>query len=563
MAEWVIRAEGVNFDHTVFHTQNLAVIRGASAALETAMTFGASDSLTAAMNGGQSVLAQRCQALRIAGRPIYVGASQLAWHIDGATSDQARQIAQDFRDWLATPDKRGNAPPTEFMSILVDVGEVRTSGHEGEFHGVSRAHIATRYRQMRAPNFPGFAGQRIGGTISDRLAAICPIDGRRPIGTQAAGHTVWVPRDRYPRAVIAEGADDDGRRKPIIVSPGVARLMHYGRRRRVEIYNDLLGELGPFGDTDLVKSFDEIVADPPDGLSRSAEGKMAVIHVDGAGFGALRDRVGPVEGLGAFAKLAQGLMDTLLATAVSRFVNARSDDKRYRTISIDEAGNDTRPIRFETLLRAGDEFSVVVPGWLAWDLTGEWFRTAEAYNARDDVRRLLDGDRLTLRVGCLICSQSTPIRKARGLAYRLQEEARCADRGQGAALFQILESVEAPEPDGGFVDLRQARYGVRAPALFGFGADTFGHTEAHIRALKGDLPRSQLRKLIGRLQGVSGVAAASELIDRGLRGSDASKITAQHLLDPRLNHDPGDPPDFSLKILDDLWDYVDPFEVGP
>lgn len=563
--DWMIRAEGVNFSATVFHTPNLAVIRGASATLETAMTLAASEALGAAAARGVSLLREETDALaarngRSSGEAIYVGASQLAFRLSAATRTEALALAQALRDWLAQdetdPAKDPPMPPKHEMSILVDVAAIHPAAATAaepfahEFEAANRAQFATRYRQMRAPNFPGFDSVAIPAGY-DKSQAVCPVDGRRPLGEP--NDTVAVPADRYPAAPTVDGV---GRRRLIRVSRNAKALMDYGRRQRTELYREFDVNLG---EDDFVTDFEEIVADPPGDLSVSARSKMAVLYVDGAGFGDLRDEIAPRRGLAAFAGVAEGLMFKLLKEAVQRF--AKGGVKRYRMQPPQGDWRTMPPLRFETLLRAGDEFTVVAPAWTAFELIRLWFAHAEEYAAKPEVMSVTGGKPLRLRIGCLICDPKTPIRRARSLAYLLQDEARGHE--SGGALIEVLESLEAPEPDEGFTEMRRARYGRANGALFSIPGKDFAAAEAHLLWLKERLPKAQLRRLIDKLEGVF-PADANEAATQALTRSEAHEdVRAEHVLSPLLGYADGLPPAFAPKRIYELWDYALPLDPPP
>lgn len=543
---WILRAEGVNFGHTVFHTQYLAAIRGASVTLEQ----------------GMQEAARWLAAQPVPGTLVYCGASQMVWRLEGIGKSDALDWAERLRQWFSTDHGR-DAAPTRFLSIMVDIAGIRPAPGDtdsvAEFHAINRAHLANRYRQMRVAQFPGASPRKLDTVVDTTFKAVCPIDRRRPVGDHERD-TIPVPEDSFPDAIRIGDARNE--RKRILVSPSIAALVRFGRHKRRQFYTEAMPDLGEkLNATDQINSFGELIEAPPVGPSVSARGKMAVLYVDGAGFGALRDRMaqsGP--GISKFAELAETLLGGLLQRAVSRFLNDGGD--AYLLDTVDDAGKDVRKLRFETLLRAGDEFCVVVPAWTAWEVMGDWFEHTAEFNATH-VEDLKGTEGLSLRIGCLICSEKTPVRRARSLAYGLQEEVKAGDCA-GGAIVQILESVEAPEPTAGFAEMRERLFGTGNPAHFVIPDSAWTARTDHIVGLKRLLPRSALRKMIQRSVEEAEHAVSTEairtMVAASLERSDATGIEVDELLSPMLNHSPAVPANFSLKFLDDLWDYVDPFE---
>ena len=175
-------------------------------------------------------------------------------------------------------------------------------------------------------------------------------------------------------------------------------------------------------DLGFASSFEDIVADPPKGLPPNVAGKLAVVHIDGNGFGALRGEVHKRGGDEAVGRLSADLelkRGRLLARLLSWMLAAERPTMRIVRKAKDEP--DER-LRFETLLWGGDEMCFVLPAWHGWDCIGEIEDEIGAWRVIDEPDRAL-----TCAVGMVFASAKTPIRDLRRAADHLAEAAK--DRG--------------------------------------------------------------------------------------------------------------------------------------
>jgi len=433
---WV---EGVDFDATLFDTSDLSTVRGSSLAL---------------LRLGDVVIGQLRRASDIAVDRVFNGASQAAYRLTGAmaainaaTADAlARLNAEDGRNGL----------PCAHLSIVHGLGFVGPAGADAALKAAQAKARAMQQRKISVP--PAVEAEAKRPCAFDRLrGAAVPI----PLGST------------------------DGKPDIKLASRSVAARRAFGRAQRQAFYRDLLpaellataGHAVSDGDARFADSFEEIVADPPDWVPAGARNKIAVLYLDGNGFGAVRDRIAKNKGLAAALTL---FSDQLTALQRTRLLPG----------ALRAAPWDGSPkARFETLLWGGDEVRFVVPAWRALDLatavmtdfaSGGWS---------------IEGETLTFTGGLVIANYKTPIASLVRATEDLVDTLKDADRDASQIAIEVLESVEIPAD--GVVAGRSRLLGL-APgdpaAYFALAGANLEETVEQIRGLKQSLPASQLQR---------------------------------------------------------------------
>jgi hypothetical protein len=166
------------------------------------------------------------------------------------------------------------------------------------------------------------------------------------------------------------------------------------------------------------------------------DGKMAVIYIDGNGFGerqfkylkaAIDKGEDGTDAQITFDHKIQQERIEFLTNTLKDFVGHRYDD-----------GMDDTTIRLETLLWGGDEMLFVLPAWLGFEFLQRFYQSAETW-------KLSDGAPLTHAAGIVFCKAKSPIRiiqkLAKALAERVKEE---CSREQSAWDYMVLESMDYP-----------------------------------------------------------------------------------------------------------------------
>lgn len=517
MAQWLLRIEGVNMGASVTDTQDLATLRGGSLAL-----------LDAPRRAGKVLDGLRAQGAVETWSLVTCGASQGMYLLSCGDPGAVERAVADALSGLAAPGVEAEEV-YRHLTIMVDMVEIDPAGGIGA--AMVRAEAANRLRQMTSPTmrFPG-AG-----------AAPCPVDRVRPAKIE-----ISHPKHKRVSASVA------------------ARRAYGGTRdrdgRRLGFYVNDLG-FAPADVPIICDDFAELIETGLD-LRESLEGKIAVVHMDGNKFGNLRTRlletsgVSPDKALAHFGTHLQELRRQMMVELHSLIRRKIADD----------GGK----LKIETLEWGGDEARWVLPGWLALDFVGALFELSRGWTipALGDCPALP----LTHAVGLVVCNVKTPIRQATALSKELTDLAKEAGPVDSCQ-WEIIESVDIPD------DLLSAHHRV----VFGdiprqaltLPAKDWDDAMAHMRALTGALPRSQLYRLL-RLAAATGALRKADSGDPAVKDVKAelrhtldhngyqlngNKMSEHHLLGPPM---PGVAAGalVPLAVLAQLWDYLDPFRKG-
>ena len=441
MATCYLRIEAVNFNETVFDTNDLSATRGASFAC---------------------LIAPRLLIKAIAGRQqwpcemIYSGASQAAAKIDcdGDLADAENNVSRSLQAFLAgqsEPADQENAIDglsqqdreawTQLASLLPELTFSFAMAEASGDYYVDRCKLeaSLRQRQLQQPSVPPVT-RRPGSW------AVCSLDGFRPTSASAE--------------------ETAGQGRPL--SNSVARRRRIGREMRRTFYSRYaaVDDISEFA-----QSFEDLTRDPPSPdelpvalkgkLPVALKGKMSLIYFDGNRFNAHRHRLltgpgaasAPVEAERKFSEAVAHARNRLLGSVL-----AMLKEPGRANWCPDEKGGPGR-LRFETLLWGGDEALFVVPAWSAFRIAGQLLKDFSEPRNWD-----VEGHALTHAMGLLICSYKTPIRLAQGLAKELAEEVKTPGRDDAPPSrlnYLILESVEIPSE--GLAAFRKSHYGVGNP----------------------------------------------------------------------------------------------------
>jgi hypothetical protein len=559
MTSWLVRVEGVNFDATVYDTNDLSTVRGGSLAL---------------LKLGEEVAA----ALRKIGiaKPelVYSGASQCVFTFDrsGDEASVAQAVRSAITERLRSMPGGPNQPPLAQMTIVIDIAKLPDRNPQTEDKALKQAEARNHTQQFR--------GWTIAPLPFDPLARQAdPFDRVRP-----ASEMTRLPHDKVNDPY---GDDQHGQRCELSVS--VARRRDYGRRARQSFYAE---ELTGSSD-DLIRmltnsrhdprimfadSFQDIVAGGEQlrrVLPPALENKIAVVYADGNSFGKIREdkKVGPKR----FSKEIGPLRRKLLA-AVLRWYLRGIDDPRYReAFAVEGAtqqGKRRLGLRLETLLWGGDELVFVMPAWLVFGFLRGFFDETAGWQ--------IDHFRLTHAVGVVIAHVKTPIRQMQQIAKEAANMAKDAGlRDTNSVTFEIFESL-AP-PDTGLAGQRATMFGAAEDELerltrwLAIPGEEFAEFDRRMGMLKGvnsddGFPRSQIydalravRRKGGMLIDSAGTKAVEDhLAAYSQRAGGAAKRT---LLDCHLPPDWPDGPEkrpapMALYLISQLWDYARPFETN-
>lgn len=534
MPDFLARVEAINFGSTLFDTEDISTIRGASLTLEI---------------GIARLVREHTRSHEV----LYVGGSQAAFVLRGIEDAGARKFAADLRQSLRAAvnfpfgkPEFSDPAPTGHMLFAVEAVPIVGGGVAA---ALARSQALVRRRQLRAPTVvaPEAYALQDGEHPRD---VICRVDSKRPISPDK-GAEMFVRTGQFAEAPH-DKATDHGETTRVRLSHRSTDLREFGRSARGELYRELLGaDAAPLDGFSFSQSFEDIVADPPDGLPISVRGKIGVLYFDGVGFGAIRNDYISRGEPDRFSQAVRDLFQDVVRRLLVTFAESSGSDtqQRYLVTRWDPKVAANRPhLRLETLMLGGEDYCVIVPGWLAWWTARHVLEAVERFAS-------VTADPLKLRCGALICDSRTPIRGARRLADAMCNADDLRSLADNAVQFHVIESVEVPDDA---LEMQRAKlFGVPDAAPFCFTLNQFQKVEEDVIFLKRALPRSQLYKLIKQLE--RGREAPHALVEAALERSDRAEVSDPAELMRRLPGPDELKPLFGLKLLAMLWDYVDPF----
>ena len=580
---WLL-VEGTSYDATIFDTDDLATIRGASWSL-----LELPDLLPLALShaAGGSITV----------RPVFTGASQGLYELT---------IQGPLPGGLGTTDliTRLFSYPAGFRPSIE--AALAASGQAGTLPGLAEALVHMRFafglceaadhpdptaatlallRRRLATNQYGSLDVDLPQPMAmderfDVLVASAMSDRRFKEGAALAKELKggFVPLDwpctidkSRPRADFAWRSRPGGApTRDVPVSASVAGRRNFGRAGRRRIFYRRhagvdVGEGFSFAD-----SFEEIAVDgkKPAGVPDTSFRKMAVLAMDGNAFTEIRRAYlaacateasglggGHGEALASFSKLLIEKRKVLLGGLLDLFL--REERLRLAKPSRRKTDHETdrqNVLRLETLLWGADEAALVFPAWAIQDVLGCF----EVLLQSDAGRLELPGGEvlpLSYSIGIVLCNFKTPIRLARKLAEELSQSAKAQAKlraGQttaGKPLLDRLESMVDIAVLGG-IDAPARSLGAERKALFNTDPEKQGRVfpfplagatrmlDAFV-ALKGEpgqrgigVPRAKLAAILdkavrGRELGLHRSEAIGEL--HGLLGSPRYRSGTDHV----------------------------------
>lgn len=407
MGRWFLRVEGVNFDDVIFDTVDLSTRRGGGLLLLDAIDH---VHRWLACPSGKAT-----SGMTVA--PIALGASTGLFDVCGIDRTAAKSLADDLRVELSN----GSIPATAtvpsiplglgtFVVDLLEVDAHASAADEGL--AIERLIAANRWRQLQQPTISmiGINGGR------SSLGSPCELDRVRPAEqvTAAPGGGHWS----------LCGSVGDRRR--------------YGSVAKQRLYETEAGLKGLV----FTNDFHELATHSKPGHRLS--GKIAVIHLDGNGFGAIGHQRRMTGGAAAFRRWSEGVRThhrTLL------------NDLLHRCNGPDWKVPLSGKIRLETLIWGGDEILWVVPAWKGWEVV-EWFLSQP---------HGIDGKAVTYGAGMVFCGVKAPIDGISNLAIALGKTAKGARPSTNGVAYEVLESFDdIPGELGEHRDRRLPRAGAAA-----------------------------------------------------------------------------------------------------
>lgn len=443
-----LQVEAVNIYATLFDTGQLSVIRGGSFLLALAMSeipVRFRDDLERLSSGAS------------------VGLYRIKGQADPAT------IEGRVVDWLRDDPRFGLFT---FVVARCAAAELQTA----------KAVLAAKVRREQLRQLTGVP-DRVAG---DAARQPCALTGKRSC----------VPGQDPPRQLGDQRCS---------LSTSVAQRWKQGEQLKTGLYLQTLAaattitpqRLERIAGVGYAPDFERL-ADSPS--FRCLNHKMAVIYLDGNGFGAIQRRhvKTPADQI-AFDDRIQGYRAEFLATLLEALIDRRVAQVPLLETHCTPEQNPGLALRLETLLWGGDEMTLVVPAWLGFDVLQLFYHFAANWRFKEP---------LTHAGGIVFCHAHTPIARMRQLAQTLADDVKAwmqASHSQGNFFdYMVLESIDYPV-EASLEPFWAHRYGgvaarrtpLRAPA------DWFGAGRAAAGRLLGGtgLGRGQVFRLARRIAG--------------------------------------------------------------
>lgn len=307
---------------------------------------------------------------------------------------------------------------------------------------------------------------RVQQTRARRFAMPHPIDLPDWSVSQAAGDC--AARSGLRGVVIdrrGHGADRFEER----VSAGVLDRRLFGRSARRGIWLRLLREAGEAALVDRIiheridfadqlrHLLPNAALDPPHALTPAISGKIALIHLDGNGFGAKRALLKDAASHGALSDRLRAIHARLIARVIGDALDEGGNGARLW------ADGDVRRVRIEPLLLGGDELVIAVPAFCALPLLALMQDHLIGDELDEDwlmESRRAEDRRLTHAAAIVLANQKTPIRHLRSAAADLVDLVKLAASGRKGFATGILTMEGFALPHGGIEAVLDNHYAV-------------------------------------------------------------------------------------------------------
>jgi hypothetical protein len=448
MTSFLIRIEGCNFRTTLYDTDDLSTIRGASRAYLDITEYW---ERPLSQFGGAELIVR--------------GASDALYRLTMDDGVVREELDRKIGGMVRRPDPDGGTLGAliPHLTFVWSVAE-ESDNYESDLLRLS-AHCSERRLRTFNVDVPVSIGQ----------PRPCSIDRVRPVGV--VGYKT------------ARGTQD--------VSKSVQLRREYGRAARQGFYEKELCEEPRFGFTNDFPA----LASEVKGLNPSICSKAAVIYFDGNKFTALRNKAifGDSRDKNDSRQAHRAFSDALREARRKMLRVLLAECERFEDAMFVYDGDGEKKLRFETLLWGGDEAMFVLPAWIVLGAIG---RIAEAFEGPEWRHR---GMRLSHSMGVVICNHNTPIAVTRKLASEIADGAkplamkdRSLEDQENIFSLQVLESVEPPQEN--LKDFREKLYGTGNPQAFALTGSAevrqFHELLDRFQAVEGGLPRSQLFRMI-------------------------------------------------------------------
>lgn len=523
-----LRVEAVGFRSFIEDTSDLNTIRGGGLIALNA----ARDLATRGLGLDAGLAAQRVVAAEASIAVVDLGLLR---------PSQAKKLRADLADWLA--NERDYRDAVFVVDIVASQGTYAAD--------LQRLTLSNRVRQLQEPSlvFPEW-----------RSAVPTPPSNRNSPAWPAC------EEDRVRPVIPGVHNDLEADEKRQWISRATATRRRIGKEAKKDFY--VREAQLPVEDADefvhgFSWDFQQLSSFPPSGAEH-LRGKLAVIYVDGNGFGKILETVAtnPTEHR-RFSDRVVGHRRQYLSALLQ--VMRGTDDRwpnSWRVVPVSKDGEvpSKRTWRLEILLWGGDEFMLVVPAWQGWETLSLFFECCSPpgcptlrFESRDSKGAPLAEYPLKFGAGLVFTHHKAPFHRVSDLARNLCRLAK-TDRTRNAYACAVLESFDN---FGASIEDSILRQGFIAPGetvadLFTFPGEGMRRIADGVRALKTgrpEFPRSRIHDLAK--QGLAN-ARAKALLPRHLATFSDEVNAMENQLGGRA----------MWLHLASLWDYVVPEEAG-
>ena len=457
MNKYYLRIEGVNLDNFIFDTQDLSTIRGGSL-----MLIEAPEKVEKWLKE-YSKTNTNIEDIKV----ITKGASWGLFRFNVENDAQAILVAESVREQFKKDSEYCHA------TFVVDVLPI--SGENNYTTIRKKLTALNRGRQLRSPSL----------AVSKLPNPDVPVKITRDNGKKVFN----VCELDYVRPAASIGIfKEDEETVEKALSSSVFSRRKFGREgKRKEWYEKITGinDLPSF-----INDFHELAMPSAGQDFGKLNNKMAVIYVDGNGFGKLQSRVCTDEE--KQKKFDLKIRTEFQAGALGYLLNVIKDDSDFKTCEKNDDGS-TKPgkIRLETFLWGGDEIIWVVPAWKGWWMLGKFFEHVEKS------WKFPENNPLTLAAGLVFCHYKAPIHRITRLAKDLGDMAK-QDRSRNLVAYEILESFDHAGIDPKELRQRRLPRQVAFQELLLDGSHMFEIIEP-MQELKQEIPKRRIHQMVHQL----------------------------------------------------------------
>ncbi len=393
-----------NFDHVIDDTQQLSVRRGTSIFLR---------ELT------HRELPSWLAELKLSYKAISTGASTGLYEICDANR---RGFEKELKEWL-------NTLPRRYFTFSYAIATAEEPENFSQQVRSLQNEVNLARQQGLSLSLAGLCDEGTGENGKDGVPFACQWDGVRPAKSGSLTRK-------------ENNEDQSYHLSPSVVSRYFSGRTYQGKDGSKEvdvqtikqafIKTETDNEIDEFFTYDLEQLGSFPTHAKPFSNFSNLNNKMAVIYIDGNGFGARRKALATSEDYKNFDDAILDARKTFLTDLFDTWKNREAFLNRHIDTTKDRQNKPH--CRFELLQWGGDELLFIVPAWLGFPILQQFFQTPFTWDEKP----------LTHAAGMALCSIKTPISRAQALAIELAEWCKDTSRRENLYAALVLESIDYP-----------------------------------------------------------------------------------------------------------------------